>query len=115
MSNKQQELKVPAGLVEELGTGEDTLGLVGKRIRIVDPGNGFLDAPMPLRFLFGIPAVNPGAVGTVIHVDAEGHYWADFGDDENAEPFLCQDGEVNIHDIASVDADFAIHEVIDEE
>ncbi len=114
MSKKQQP-KAPAGLIAELGTGEDKLGLIGKRIRIVDNDGYLSSCPRELRFILRIPEVDPGAEGVVVHVDANGHYWADFGDDERAKPFNTQDGLVNVHDIAGHNPgeDIVIHEVIE--
>lgn len=78
MSNKQ-EIKVPAQLVNQLGTGVDIHGLIGKRIRTTDDHPGDF-----LAGIFGGPMVNyNGAEGTIIHIDAEGGIWADFdGNDQ---------------------------------
>lgn len=76
MSN--QQLNVPAQLIEELGTGEDTIGIIGKRIRVT---NG-VDADHPMRFLVGVLTYD-GAEGTVVHVTEDGSIFADFGDDED--------------------------------
>ena len=80
MSNTQN---VPASLIEQLGTGEDTLGLVGKRIRMTkDPAEGL--SPI-VQLITGLSSLPVGSEATVIHVDGDGHYWADFGDTEERE------------------------------
>lgn len=101
MSNNQQ-LKVPALLIEQCGTGEDTIGIIGKRIRIVqEPGINPL-----AELVFGPqPTFRLGAEGMVIHVDAEGAIWVDFGDDERADIRHAPDGEVRIFDVGNVDPD----------
>lgn len=76
MSNKSQ-YTVPASLIEELGTGTDTLGLIGKKIRITHvPTLNAIAALLRIEAPY-----YEGAVGTVVHVTEDGDYWADFGDD----------------------------------
>lgn len=73
-------IQVPASLIEQVGTGPDTHGIIGKRVRITyDPAAGM---PTELRAIFGIPATPVGAEGTAIHVSESGEVWVDFGDNE---------------------------------
>lgn len=109
MSN-QQQLNVPALLIEQLGTGEDTIGIIGKRIRVTNgaPKEDFL------RRIFGIN-VYDGAEGTVIHVSEDGSIFADFGDDEYITPVgLTLETAVRVHPVGAVDqeADDLQYEVI---
>lgn len=74
MSN---QTNAPASLIEQLGTGEDTHGLIGKRVRItngVEKGNF-------LALVLGIYGYD-GAEATVVHVTEDGSIFADFGDDD---------------------------------
>lgn len=103
MSNKQN---VPASLIEQVGTGEDTYGMVGKRIRIIDgPPAGH-----PLTFIFGL--LYEGAEGTIIHVSEDGELWADFGDDEDVLP--AGEEQVRVHGIGNQDEseDEKVYEVL---
>lgn len=49
----------------EYGTGEDAKGLIGKTVRITDGEEPFCP---------------DGATAQVVHVDAGGDVWADFGE-----------------------------------
>ena len=98
MSNKPQYI-VPASLIEELGTGTDTLGLIGKKIRITHvPKLGELAA------LLGLEApYYEGAEGTVVHVTADGDYWADFGEDPNVRLQGPEDDQRRLWDFGNAD------------
>lgn len=96
MTQQQAQLNVPATLVETHGTGEDTKGLIGKRIRITR--DLLDDADIITRLIFGDASPVPvGSEGTVVHVDAEGYYWVDYGDDANIEPRGPE--EVRVYDV----------------
>ncbi|QDB70984.1 hypothetical protein bb8_p09 [Bordetella phage vB_BbrP_BB8] len=83
MSNSQTLLHVPS-LIEQVGTGEDTHGLIGKTVRVVyDPMEG---TPEVLRQLFNAPPDLTGETGTVFHISEEGEVWADFGDNPLVQP-----------------------------
>lgn len=78
---QQRTIFVPASLIEAMGTGPDTDGLIGKQVRLSrDP---FAHVDPLLRLISGAPNVPVGAVGTVAHIDAEGQLWVDFGDNED--------------------------------
>lgn len=99
--SKQQQFNVPALLIEQCGTGEDTIGIIGKKVRIPQ------DYPVnPLAAIFlgqTEPLVRAGAEGVVIHVDEDGVIYADFGDDERADVRETPDGNCRIYDIGNVD------------
>lgn len=80
MSNVQA-IKLPEGLVEAVGKGEDKHGLIGRRVLITH-----VPAVNPLALMMlGLPhePYPAGAEATIIHVDAEGDIWADFGDNDD--------------------------------
>lgn len=107
---KQQQFSVPAQLIAQFGTGEDTLGLIGKRIRVTDT---FPPKAHPCRILFDINLYG-GAEGMVIHVSENGDIWADFGDDEYIPPVgESLETAVRVHAIGNVDQDTPLeYEVI---
>ena len=54
-----------------------------KRIRMTkDPAEGL--SPI-VQLITGLSSLPVGSEATVIHVDGDGHYWADFGDTEERE------------------------------
>lgn len=81
MTNNVQTVTAPSSLIEALGTGEDTQGLIGKRIRLTrDP---MIDAPKFLIDLLDLPESIPvGTEAVVTHIDSHGEVWGDFGDNE---------------------------------
>ena len=99
---QQPQFNVPTSLIEALGTGEDTIGIVGKRIRVIQDSEVH-----PLARLFGLPtepALHTGAEGTVIHVDSNGVIWADFGNDERITPRdIPEGGQRRLQDVGNVD------------
>lgn len=98
---QQRTIAVPAQLIEELGTGVDTIGIIGKRVRVTN-GAGKEDF---MRFIFGIGTYD-GAEGTVIHVSEDGSIFADFGDDEAIPPVgLDEATATRVHPVGNVDQD----------
>lgn len=80
----KQQLNVPATLIEQEGTGEDTHGLIGKRVRLVnDPTEG---VPAFILAAMGVPPFPLGAEGVVVHIGESGEAWADFDGAEDVEP-----------------------------
>ena len=101
-TQQQPQHNVPATLIEDLGTGEDVLGLLGKRIRITN-----VPAVDPLvEAIFGGCPYDKGAIGTVVHVTEDGNYWADFGDDENVRLQGPEGEQRRLWDFTSVDGPF---------
>lgn len=99
--NKQSQYNVPKTLIKDVGTGEDTLGLIGKQIRLTH-----VPALHPLMEVLGITIpYYEGAVGTVVHVAENGDYWADFGDDENVQLQGPKDDQRRLWDFAAADGD----------
>lgn len=102
MSKTQRQVvtpKVPASLIEYAGTGVDSLGILGKRVRIT----AYPDLNPLLLLLSGCDKapIAVGAEGTVVHIGGDGAIWADFGDDERV---LKQGPEqVRVWDIGSVE------------
>lgn len=114
MTAQATALQAPASLIAERGTGEDVLGLIGKRVRVtkgayddLDPGllaifgalNGGIPEPLPI-----------GAEGTVVHITDDGIYYADFGDDERVPKNGPE--QVRVADVVDVTDDYRWVEVI---
>lgn len=88
--SKTKKIVVPASLIAEVGTGEDTHGVIGKRVRLVrDTADGIPDV---VRMLFNLPSIPVGTEATAIHVSENDEVWADFGDNEDV-PLTGPEGE----------------------
>lgn len=73
---------VPQSLINQEGTGEDTKGYIGRKVRFTEDPLG--DTPPFLKAILGLPADTSnivGAEGVVVHIGKDGAVWADFGKD----------------------------------
>lgn len=78
--SKKQANAVPASLIEHVGTGEDTKGVIGKRIRVTAAPKINPDSILVLLGITNGDPIPVGSEGTIVHVSAEGAYWVDFTD-----------------------------------
>jgi hypothetical protein len=100
-----QQYNVPQSLIDQEGTGEDTKGYIGRKVRfIADP---LADAPEFLKSLLGLPDTSNivGAEGVIVHIAESGDIFADFGDDERVPANPGGDRIVGIDDPNDYDED----------